>query len=153
MKATDLLKKDHNTVKKLFSELIRSSSRATKKRQTLIEKLAHELEVHTRIEEDIFYPAMRACGGEAERLVQEAEEEHQEAKELLAEIQGMDPGAADLVERVKELKQAVLHHATEEEHEMFPLAKEELGAEELGRLGRELAERKKALAGEPRKAA
>ncbi len=79
MKATDLLKKDHNAVKKLMTEFGKTTTRARKKRQQLVDRIAQELEVHARIEEEIFYPALRERE-EARALVQEAEREHQQVK-------------------------------------------------------------------------
>jgi hemerythrin superfamily protein len=143
MKATELLKKDHTAVKKLFAEFAKTTTRAQKKRQELIDKIATELDVHSQIEEEIFYPAVRQLA-EGQRLVSEAEEEHQEVKNLVSEVQGMDPSEDGATAKVGELREAVLHHATEEEHEMFPVA-ERLGKEEIASLGEQMAERKQKL--------
>ena len=77
-------------------------------------------------------------------LLGEAREEHEQVKALVAEVQGMDAADAALPAKVRELKDAVLHHAGEEEREIFPKA-EELGADELERLGARLADRKRQL--------
>jgi hypothetical protein len=95
--------------------------------------------VHAQVEEEIFYPAMRAVP-KAAKLLKEAHEEHKEVKELVAQMQSEDePGA--LAATVDELRQAVLHPATEEERTMFRLA-EQLGREKLLELGEELQARK-----------
>lgn len=145
MKATDLLKKDHAEVKKLFAEFDKTGERALKKRRQLAEKIAAELDVHAAIEEEIFYPALRQVGG-AEDLVAEAEREHGEVKQLVAEIRALAPEDGSLGERVAALQEAVEHHVREEEGEMFARARS-LGDEELRRLGQALKERKQALAG------
>jgi len=145
MKATDLLKKDHAEVKKLFTEFNRAGQRAGRKRQQLVERIGEELEVHARIEEEIFYPAVRQVE-EGRELVQEARHEHDEVKKMLAEIRRMEPDSEELAGRVKELKQAVEHHVKEEEGEMFRQARQ-LGAEELLRLGEQLRQRKTELMG------
>jgi len=59
MKATQLLKKHHDAVKKLFADFLDTTDRAPKKREELCEKIATELEIHAQIEEEIFYPAMQ----------------------------------------------------------------------------------------------
>ena len=143
MKATDLLQKDHAAVMTLFAELERPTTPTGQSRRELIEKLATELEVHAEIEHEIFYPAMREIDG-AERLVEGAEQEHQEIRELLAEVLGMDHTDGELEGRIGDLQTAVLHHATAEEQGMFRRAKE-LDAEDLERLGEELAYRKREL--------
>jgi hemerythrin superfamily protein len=130
MMATQLLKKDHATVKRLFARF-RQTVRAQKARQGVVDRIATELEVHAQIEEEIFYPAMRAVP-KAAPLLREAHEEHEQVKSLVAEMQSAD--AESVAEKVKELRQAVLHHATEEERDMFPLA-ETLGREKLQQLG------------------
>lgn len=145
MKATDLLKKDHAEVKKLFTQFDETGPRAVKKRRQLAEKIAGELDVHAAVEEEIFYPAIRRAPG-AQDLVEEAQREHAEVKQMVAEIRGLDPDDASLADRVAALKEAVEHHVREEEGEMFRRARE-LGDEELQRLGRALKERKQALAG------
>lgn len=149
MKATDLLKKDHAAVKKLMTEFGKTTTRARKKRQQLVDRIAEELEVHARIEEEIFYPALRELE-EARPLLQEAEREHQEVKTMLAEIKGLPVDDEQLGEKIKELKDAVLHHVKEEEGELFTQAKG-LGDQRLTELGRELQERKQELTGGQRR--
>jgi iron-sulfur cluster repair protein YtfE (RIC family) len=145
MKATDLLKKDHAAVKKLFADFDKTSQRAVKKRRQLADKITAELEVHAAIEEEIFYPAMRRASN-ARDLVEEAQREHAEVKQMVAEIRGLGPDDASLADRMAALREAVEHHVREEEGEMFRRARE-LGDEELERLGGALKERKQALAG------
>src|SRR6185436_7566344 len=117
MKATALLKKDHAAVKKLLAEFSRTTARAPRRRQALIDKIAQELEIHSTIEEELFYPAVKNVSG-GERLIDEA------------------------VQKVKELRDAVVHHATEEEGQMFPVAEKGLG-QQLMELGEQMAVRKK----------
>jgi hemerythrin superfamily protein len=146
MTPMQLLKKDHNTVKRLFTEFTRTTARAVKKRRDLIEKIGNELDVHAQIEEELFYPAMTEVDN-ARALVQHGREEHHEVKELLAEFRELEPSDRDLPARVKEFRQAVLDHASEEEREMFPLA-ERLGNERLVELAEQLQARKAELIGE-----
>jgi hemerythrin superfamily protein len=143
MKATQLLKKDHAEVKKLFTEFGSTTARAERRRQDLIDRIATELEIHSTIEEEIFYPAVKRSA-EGKRLVSEAKSEHRKVDRLVAKAQGADMGSDDADARVQELKEAVLHHATEEEQEMFPVAESSLGAE-LMDLGQQLEARKREL--------
>ncbi len=158
MKATELLKKDHNAVKKLFTEFGKTTGRAVKKRQALVDRLAQELDVHARIEEEIFYPAVRRLEGAGE-VVQHALQEHEEVKQMIAEIRAMAVAGSEVADKVKALRQAVQDHVSEE-GELFERARQ-LGDEELERLGQQLDARKQELAGpergrtarKPRKAA
>jgi hemerythrin superfamily protein len=143
MKATALLKKDHAAVKKLLTDFGRTTSRAVRKRQELMDKIAKELEIHTKIEEEIFYPAVKEVP-EGRGLVKEAESEHKEVDSLVAEAQGMTMESDEVVQKVLEIRDAVVHHATEEETEMFPVAEAGLGGR-LAELGDEMAARKREL--------
>jgi hemerythrin-like domain-containing protein len=151
MKATTLLKKDHTTVKGIFREYEQTGERAFKTRRALFEKMKKELDVHSKIEEEIFYPAVReARTKKAEEIVDEALTEHQKAKELLEEISALSPEEEEFDEKVSELIQDVKHHAAEEEDEMFAEAEKNFSAEELEDLGARLEERKRALSGPPK---
>jgi hemerythrin superfamily protein len=145
MKATQLLKADHTKVKKLFRQFGQTTERAVKTRQRLVDRIATELDVHAKIEEEIFYPAV----GRVESLrdlVAESKEEHEKVKALVAELQGMSPDDENFEDKVKELRDAVLHHASEEEEQkMFPGVHQAFSPDELDRLGEELYERKQAL--------
>jgi len=144
MKATTLLKTDHAAVKKLFADFSRTTARAPGRRQELIDKIAQELEIHSTIEEEVFYPAVKNVRG-GQSLVSEAESEHKTVDALVAEAQGMSMETDEVVQKVKELRDAVVHHATEEEGEMFPVAEKGLG-EQLMELGEQMAARKRELA-------
>lgn len=77
MNAIELLVHDHETVKKLLNELSETTERALKKRSELLGRLELELVLHTALEEDIFYPAIRESGGKEElKMYYEAKEEH-----------------------------------------------------------------------------
>jgi hemerythrin superfamily protein len=145
--AIEMLKADHETVRSLLEKLTQTTARADKTRTDLLARIAAELSVHTTIEEEIFYPALRETGeAEAARMYYEALEEHRAVEELvLPDLQGTKPASEQFSGRAKVLKELVEHHAEEEEEEMFPLAKKLLGAEALRELGERMAERRKAL--------
>ncbi len=143
--ATKLLKSDHTKVKALFRAFQATPNRATKMREKLFEQIAKELEIHTRIEEEIFYPAVRQLRGDANERITEAFHEHAIVKQLLAEIRDDTPGSDEFNAKMKMVIENVLHHASEEEKEIFPLAKKGLGNDRLKTLGQELEDRKEAL--------
>ena len=145
--AIDLLKEDHDVVRRLLTQLSETTPRAAKKRPELLNKIAAELQVHTSLEEEIFYPAFRKAGGsEHEEMYYEAKEEHRTADSLvLPDLQKTDPQSESFSGRAKVLKELVEHHADEEEKEMFPQARKSLSRQQLEELGARMAERKKEL--------
>jgi len=147
MKATELLKKDHESVKKLFSEFEKAGDRAVKSKAALAEKISAELEVHATIEEEIFYPSVKAARSkEAKAIVAEAYEEHKRVKSLLQKLSKMDADDAPAYSSAMTvLKENVEHHVEEEEGEMFGDAEEYLGDKRLEELGEQLKERKAEL--------
>ena len=153
MNAIQLLKEDHKKVRKLLSELAETTPRGVKTRTELLEKIATELRVHTKIEEEIFYPALKAAAKnrDDETMYFEALEEHRAAGELvLPDLEKTDVASDKFSGRAKVLKELVEHHADEEEKEMFPRARKLLSAAELEALGARMAARKRELmAAEP----
>lgn len=148
MNAIQLLKDDHKKVRGLLAELESTTARGTKKRTQLLATIGKELRVHTQIEEEIFYPALREAGekGDDEAMYFEAMEEHRAAGELvLPDLEKTEPGSDKFSGRAKVLKELVEHHADEEEKEMFPRARKLLGAAELNALGARMAARKREL--------
>lgn len=123
--ACDLLDADHKAVKKMFGEfeeLTEARGNTREKKRALAEKICRELTVHTRIEEEIFYPGIRNAIHD-ELMMKEAEVEHDSAKQLIAQIQAMEPGDARYDATVMVLGEYVDHHVKEERNEMFPKAR------------------------------
>ena len=148
MNAIQLLKQDHKTVRELLAELESTTKRASKRRAELVAKLAQEIDVHTRIEEEIFYPAFKEAGDKSDdaKLYFEAKEEHRAAGEMvLPDLLKTAPDSEEFSGRAKVLKELIEHHAREEEREMFPRARELFSAGELRELGERMLERKQAL--------
>lgn len=148
MDAIQLLKQDHEKVKGLLAQLTDTTSRAEKTRAELLEKIGKELEVHTTIEEEIFYPAFREAAKNAEdrEMFFEAVEEHRAAGDLvLPDLMDTEPGSDRFGGRAKVLKELVEHHADEEEKEMFKRARELLSREQLEDLGMRMEQRKREL--------
>ena len=148
MKATDLLKKQHKSVKALFKKV--EETEDGRRRRQLMDEIANELKMHTKLEEEIFYPAVREIGtSKAEEMVDEAYEEHHVVDLVLAELPQVDPEDERFAAKMTVLSELVEHHAEEEEEEMFPLAEKKLGKERL----QELGERMEQMAGGQRRAA
>lgn len=145
--ATQLLRKDHETVKQLFHRYEKAGDRAHETKQKLVAEIEREFEAHTTIEEEIFYPAVQDEVPGAKDIVQEAYEEHNVAKSLLRELGAMSAEDEQYDAKVKVLQENIAHHIEEEEGEMFPKA-EQLTSERLKDLGAEIQARKEAL-GQP----
>jgi iron-sulfur cluster repair protein YtfE (RIC family) len=120
-----LLKQDHQKAKRLFEQLSDTSDRAVKSRERLFAQLKQELELHTEVEEQHFYPALREQE-ETKDLIEEALEEHNEVNELLQELDGPDKDDESWLEQLSELQENVEHHVEEEETQLFPRAQKVL---------------------------
>jgi len=149
--ATDaiaLLKADHAEVKKCFQsyqKLVDAQADASERR-ALAEQICMLLTVHATIEEEIFYPAAREVLGDEANLVDEADVEHASAKELIAQIQSMQPDDDHYDAKVKVLGEYIDHHVGEEQDEIFPKVKK--AGMDTKSVGAELSERKEALMAE-----
>ncbi|WP_153159746.1 hemerythrin domain-containing protein [Zoogloea sp. 1C4] len=138
--AIALLKADHGTVSGLFEEYEKADS--SKKRKALVAEICTELSVHAQIEEEIFYPAVKAALKD-KLLVPEATVEHASLKDLIAQIEGVEPDGELYAAKVKVLSEYVKHHVKEEQNEMFPKAK--ATSLDLAELGVQMAARKTEL--------
>ena len=137
MKATDLLKKQHKNVKALFKKV--ENTEDGRRRRQLMDQIANELKIHTKIEEEIFYPAVREIGtSKAEEMVDEAYEEHHVVDLVLAELPKVDPEDERFAAKMTVLSELVEHHADEEEDTMFPMCEKKLGRERLQQLGAQM---------------
>jgi hemerythrin superfamily protein len=135
MKATELLKKQHRAVKKLFAELRKLDGSA---RRPVMDQISQELAHHMAIEEDIFYPAVRELDTKkTDEMIPEAIEEHHVVKLVLKEIPGVDPDDERFEAKMTVLEELIEHHVEEEEQEMFKTA-EKLGDDRLRALGAQM---------------
>jgi iron-sulfur cluster repair protein YtfE (RIC family) len=148
MDATTLLAEDHDIVRELFEDLEALTPRDAADRAALIGELKQELEVHARLEEEIFYPAVRRLSDDnAADLVEDALEQHDEVKLLVEELAQLDANDPELSERIAELQETVQAHVEEEENEIFPMAREKLGVARLEELGKRMESLKESLKG------
>lgn len=135
--AIAVLKADHQAVSGLFADYEKTRSDAKKK--TLVAEICTALSVHAQIEEEIFYPAVKAALKD-KLLVPEATIEHGGIKALVAQLEGLEPDGEMYDAKVKVLSEYVEHHVKEEQNEMFPKAK--ATSLDLVELGTRLAARK-----------
>ena len=141
--AIALLKQDHEKVRTLLGQLENATGA---RRQKLLGQIKQELEVHTTIEEEIFYPAYHQASRKKEdkKLYFEAVQEHHVVDLVMPEMNdGSSP--EELKARAKVLKDLVEHHAEEEEKQMFPRARKVMDRDELRSLGEMLQRRKEDL--------
>jgi hemerythrin superfamily protein len=146
--AIALLKDDHKKVRELLGEMEETTEKAGAKRTRLLALIEQELTVHTKIEEEIFYPAFRDAARKKDdtKLYFEDLEEHHVVDLVLPELKGTRVDSEQFAAKAKVLKELVEHHADEEEAEMFPRARKLMDREELLRLGGEMAKAKESMA-------
>ena len=114
---------------------------SAKEKSELVEMICGELVVHAQIEEEIFYPALRAAGDEKlQELLDEAEVEHSGAKNLIAQLEDATPEEPLYDAKVTVLGEQIKHHVKEEEGEMFPMAKKSKNLD-LDALGEQMRKR------------
>ena len=132
--AIQLLTAQHREVEDLFEEI--ENARHAEDKEALFSDLADKLTIHTRIEEQTFYPAVRERRTEA--IVLEAFVEHTAIKRSLAELIQIDAGTAAFDVQLQALKELVDEHVEEEEEELFPVARKALSDDDLYTLAREM---------------
>ena len=128
--AIALLKADHKEVKGWFKQYEKLDDDGDK--GELAARICRALTVHTQVEEEFFYPEARQ-ETEEDDLLDEAKVEHTSAKQLIAEIESMEPGEDLYDAKVNVLGEYVNHHVKEEEEELFPkVRKSDMDLAELG---------------------
>lgn len=148
--AIDLLKDDHDKVKKAFKEFEKMDRSDTETCRQLVRSVCEDLRVHTTLEEEIFYPAVREAIDD-EDIMNEASVEHETAKTLIEQLENMEPDDPNYHATFTVLGEYVLHHVKEEEGEMFPQAKK-AGDLDLEALGEQMRARKEELVGQQEQA-
>jgi Hemerythrin HHE cation binding domain len=134
--ALALLRADHKEVRRLLEEL--KSAPSGERRERVFHQVEDALKTHTKIEEEIFYPAVRELSEKAEEMIAEAFEEHHVVDLVLAELPELDPEDERFEAKMTVLQELIEHHVKEEEKEMFQHA-QKLGKEELDALGERMA--------------
>jgi hemerythrin superfamily protein len=142
MDALALLKKDHQTVEKLFARFEKRPSKE------IADRIVRELSIHATVEEQLFYPAVRKLAAsaeleEADEKVLEALEEHHVAKWVLSEIEGLDEDDERFEPKCMVLIESVRHHVKEEEGPLFRFARRLFKRDQLTELGKLMQKAKK----------
>jgi hypothetical protein len=121
LNAIAMLQADHQKVKDLFRQY-EAAWQLRRKRQ-IAEEICREFELHTRVEEEVFYPALEeVTDREGEKLVAEALQDHDVIKGLIAKLRELDPEDVELPDAFQEPRHQVEHHVREEEDRIFPQA-------------------------------
>ncbi len=141
MNAIELLKQDHDKVDRLFQKV---KATEEEKHKELFEQIKEELEVHTHIEETIFYPKIKE-EKELEDIVLEGIEEHHQAKIFLRELSNLADDSEKFEPKLKVLMEDIEHHVQEEEGEMFPKIEKIFDNATLEELGKQMEEEKKSF--------
>ena len=141
--AIAMLMADHKKVKKLFSEFDKlKEDGSDEDKAALVDQICSELKIHTELEEEIFYPAVRKAIDDSD-LMDEALVEHAGAKEMIAQLEDANPKDDLYDAKVTVLGEQIEHHVKEEEGEMFPKTKK--ASVDTEALGASMLKRKMAL--------
>ena len=143
MNAITLLKNDHDSMRQLLTELKSTTERGVKTRTELFATIKGALTLHEIIEEEIFYPELKAHP-KAKDIVLEAYEEHHVVDLLMGELESLDVQDETWGAKALVMKENVEHHMEEEEGDMFRKARQVFDAAELEDLGTRMAARKEA---------
>ena len=141
MNAIELLKQDHQEAAGMMDELETADKGSMNATRDTFRRLRDALTLHTQIEEQVFYPALEQHE-ETRDMIGEAHSEHDEVKQMLAEMSAMTPGNDEFMDKLTELRDSIEHHVEEEENEMFPKAEQILGESRLQEMGRQMEQMK-----------
>jgi hypothetical protein len=146
-----LIKSDHKTVNELFRRYQAAGPRAVRSKRQIAERVIKELSVHAAAEEQILYPNVRVAVPNGKRLVKEAIDEHQELKELLAELDKCSPEDDRFDALMRQIRDDVRHHVREEEAStgMLGLLRKHVPRDDLRRMGTLVRTAKKAAPTRP----
>lgn len=142
MDAIVMLRDDHKTVEQMFKFFEKGDL-------SVVPEICEALTVHAHIEETVFYPAVRAEGGDAKEDIGEAVEEHHVVRILIQEIEQLPSDDEAYESKATVLMEIVRHHVKEEEDELFPKVRSELGRNRLVELGDEMVQLRATLVGQP----
>ena len=136
MNAIELLKADHDKVEELFEQVKANEGGDN---TAVFKQIKSELDIHTHIEETIFYPRLIEDGDEElKSIVLEGIEEHRQVKMFLKELESLSDDSEKFDPKLKVVMEDVEHHVQEEEGEMFPMVEDQFDQEALEELGAEM---------------
>ena len=136
---TNMIRMDHTHVMTAFHQY--TEFRSPNKKQALVETICLGLEIHAQLEEEIFYPAMRAID-QGNAILDKSVPEHDDMRRMLGKLRAMQPSDADYDDTVMELMRTVIHHVADEETVLLPEAERLLGKERLSELGIQMTKRR-----------
>jgi hemerythrin superfamily protein len=139
---TNMIRMDHTHVLTTFHQYEIGTNPGT--RQALVNTACLALEIHAQLEEEIFYPAMRAVGADP-AVLDKSVPEHNEMRRLIDSLRSMTPTDAAYDQTFMQLMRDVMHHVADEETTLLPDA-ERLLADRLGELGMQMTKRRLQLA-------
>jgi hemerythrin superfamily protein len=147
MKVTVLLRNDHDIVKALFNKFKKlSGARPQNGKKELFNEMRKEILIHSQMEHEIFYPAVRATPSpRAAELIANAEQQHRSVEKLMHELAAMNGTEKNFDAKVSQIMDEVTHHIEMEEEEIFEEARKNLPEYRLEELGLEMEDRKKIL--------
>jgi len=142
--ALALLRHEHDRIRQLFAEFarLRGIEDEDERKAELVDEICYELTLHAIVEEEVFYPLLRAAADDDE-MMDEAEVEHAGVRELISQLEVMYPGDDHFEATVAVLAEEVEHHVAMEETDMFATAR--TSGIDLAALGRKMAARRREL--------
>jgi hemerythrin-like domain-containing protein len=146
MDAITLLTNDHSKVRQMLGQLATKTPNGGDK-SDLVSRIEMEVKIHSKLEEEIFYPAFKnaVSSDDDKDMYFEAVEEHHVVDKVLPELKGLDSESDEFHAKATVVKELIEHHAEEEEKEMFIKARSLMGAEKLQELGRMMETRREEL--------
>jgi hemerythrin superfamily protein len=146
MRVTTILTKDHRMVSGLIRTLEMTPRFNSMLRRTLFEQIRSNVMVHAQAAEEVLYPAMRnLMFMSGTSRVDESYREHQQLKDLLNDMQTMDPNSDAFDAKLQDFKNKIEHHVDEEENEMFPIVRDRMSTDRQEQLGQRIHDRKMSL--------
>jgi hemerythrin-like domain-containing protein len=133
-----LLKQDHKQVRALFRQFQQAGDGAKARKAALVDKILELLTIHTYLENEAMYPAVRKLLPDLESDVLESYEEHHVADVLCLELAAMSPDDERFTAKTTVLIELVTHHIEEEEQDWFPKVRLGLGRKQLQEIGAQM---------------
>jgi hemerythrin-like domain-containing protein len=144
MEIYSVLKQDHRKVQDIINALCETTEKALQKRERLFTELKRELDIHSRLEEELFYPTLKEKE-KTKKITYEAYQEHLLVENLLNEMDKLSHDAPEWTAKLSVLKENLNHHIKEEENELFPLARTVYKPEQAEEIGNTFLYKKEEL--------
>jgi hemerythrin superfamily protein len=145
MNVLTLLRQDHATLRSFFSQFDRTSKTAYDQRSELFLQIRRDLQIHSKAEEEIFYPAIKAMNSEGQRLASEAIRQHMNIDQLLTQLSRLKSSDRNFDETFETLIDTVDHHIEVEEEEILRFAEKNCSEQQLEELGRQTEDQKRII--------